>query len=65
MANAYTEELRVLTKTLAVTEASQRRLFYEEQLKQAKESLVDAEVVFPAGSAKQRAWFSSMRKPKR
>ena len=46
MANAYTEELRVLTKTLAVTEASQRRLFYEEQLKQAKESLIDAEVSF-------------------
>jgi capsule polysaccharide export protein KpsE/RkpR len=46
MANAYTEELRVLTKTLAVTEASQRRLFYEEQLKQAKESLIDAEVAF-------------------
>jgi tyrosine-protein kinase Etk/Wzc len=46
MANAYTEELRVLTKTIAVGEASQRRLFYEEQLKQAKESLLDAEVSF-------------------
>lgn len=46
MANAYTEELRVLTKSLAVSEASQRRLFYEEQLKQAKESLVGAEVSF-------------------
>jgi capsule polysaccharide export protein KpsE/RkpR len=46
MANAFTEGLRVLTKTLAVTEASQRRLFYEEQMKQARESLVDAEVSF-------------------
>lgn len=46
MANAYTDELRTLTKTLAVTEASQRRLFYEEQLKQAKESLVSAELGF-------------------
>lgn len=46
MANAYTEQLRVLTKSLAVTEAAQRRLFYEEQLKQARESLVDAEVSF-------------------
>ncbi len=46
MANAYTEQLCVLTKTLAVSEASQRRLFYEEQLKQAKESLVEAEVSF-------------------
>jgi tyrosine-protein kinase Etk/Wzc len=46
MANAYTEELRILTKTLAVTEASQRRLFYEDQLKQAKEALVVAELSF-------------------
>jgi tyrosine-protein kinase Etk/Wzc len=46
MANAYTDELRILTKTLAVTEASQRRLFYEEQLKQAKEALVAAELAF-------------------
>jgi tyrosine-protein kinase Etk/Wzc len=46
MANAYTAGLRMLTKTLAVTEASQRRLFYEDQLKQAKESLVTAEIAF-------------------
>ena len=46
MANAYTEELRILTKTLAVTEASQRRLFYEDQLKQAKDALVAAELHF-------------------
>jgi tyrosine-protein kinase Etk/Wzc len=46
IANAYTEELRTLTKTLAVTEASQRRFFYEDQLKQAKDSLLAAEVAF-------------------
>jgi uncharacterized protein involved in exopolysaccharide biosynthesis len=46
MANAYTDQLRILTKTLAVTEASQRRLFYEEQLKQSKEALVAAELAF-------------------
>lgn len=46
IANAYTVELRSLTKSLAVTEASQRRLFYENQLKQAKEALVGAEVSF-------------------
>ena len=46
MANAYTDQLRILTQTLAVTEASQRRLFYEEQLKQAKEALVAAELAF-------------------
>jgi uncharacterized protein involved in exopolysaccharide biosynthesis len=46
MANAYIDELRILTKSLAVTEASQRRLFYEEQLKQAREALVAAELTF-------------------
>jgi uncharacterized protein involved in exopolysaccharide biosynthesis len=46
MANAYTDQLRILTKTVAVSEASQRRLFYEEQLQQAKDSLVQAEVSF-------------------
>jgi tyrosine-protein kinase Etk/Wzc len=46
IANAYTAGLRILTKTLAVTEASQRRLFYEDQLKQAKDSLDAAETAF-------------------
>jgi uncharacterized protein involved in exopolysaccharide biosynthesis len=46
MAIAYTDQLRILTKTLAVTEASQRRVFYEEQLKQAREALVAAELAF-------------------
>jgi uncharacterized protein involved in exopolysaccharide biosynthesis len=46
MANSYTDELRILTKSIAVTEASQRRLFYEEQLKQAKDALVAAELSF-------------------
>jgi uncharacterized protein involved in exopolysaccharide biosynthesis len=46
MANAYIEQLRTLSKTISVTEASRRRLFYEEQLKQAKEDLVAAELQF-------------------
>ena len=46
MANAYTKQLRILTQKLAVTEASQRRLFYEDQLKQAKDALVSAELAF-------------------
>ncbi len=46
MANAYTDQLRTLTKTVAITESSQRRLFYEDQVQQAKESLVRAEVAF-------------------
>jgi tyrosine-protein kinase Etk/Wzc len=43
MANAFVEELKNLTKGLAVTEASQRRLFFEEQLKDIKMALVKAE----------------------
>lgn len=42
--NAYIEELYKLTQTLAVTEAGQRRLFLEKQLKLARDALADAEV---------------------
>lgn len=44
LANAYIEELHKLSQTLAVTEAAQRRLFLEKQLKQSKDNLADAEV---------------------
>jgi tyrosine-protein kinase Etk/Wzc len=44
VANAYVAELHRLTQTLAVSEASQRRLFFEKQIKQAKEELSTAEV---------------------
>jgi tyrosine-protein kinase Etk/Wzc len=43
MANALIEELRIMNKGLSVTEAAQRRLFFEEQLKDAKDSLSKAE----------------------
>jgi tyrosine-protein kinase Etk/Wzc len=44
MANALVEELVALTKRLAITEAQQRRLFFEKRLAQAKDSLANAEV---------------------
>jgi uncharacterized protein involved in exopolysaccharide biosynthesis len=44
IANAYIEELYRLTQTLAVTEAGQRRLFLEKQLKVTRDALADAEV---------------------
>jgi tyrosine-protein kinase Etk/Wzc len=44
IANGYVEELYKLTQTLAVTEASQRRLFFEKQLTLAKDNLAQAEV---------------------
>ena len=43
MANALIEELRGMNKGLSVTEAAQRRLFFEEQLKDAKDSLSKSE----------------------
>jgi uncharacterized protein involved in exopolysaccharide biosynthesis len=44
IANAYVEELKQLTKTLAVTDAAQRRLFFERQLEIAKDNLAKAEM---------------------
>ena len=44
LANAHVEELRKLLGKLAVTEAQQRRLFFEKQLIQAKDNLALAEV---------------------
>lgn len=44
LANAYVEELVRLTKTLAVTEAAQRRLFFEQELERSKNNLVKAEI---------------------
>lgn len=44
LANAYVKELAELTQTLAITEAAQRRVFFEKQLKDAKENLANAEV---------------------
>lgn len=44
MANAYYEVLRGLMTRVAVTEAQQRRVFFEEQFAKAKEDLGNAEV---------------------
>jgi uncharacterized protein involved in exopolysaccharide biosynthesis len=44
LANAYVAELGSLTKVLAVTEAAQRRLFFERQLELSKNNLAKAEI---------------------
>jgi len=43
MANGYVDEFRKITSSLAITEAARRRLFFEQQLQQAKDSLTTAE----------------------
>ncbi|MFC4930078.1 GumC family protein [Massilia sp. GCM10023247] len=44
LANSYAAALTKLTRTLALTEASQRRLFFEQQLETSKNNLAKAEV---------------------
>jgi tyrosine-protein kinase Etk/Wzc len=44
MANAYVDQLYQLNNRLAIGGASQRRLFYEQQLAQEKDKLADSEV---------------------
>jgi uncharacterized protein involved in exopolysaccharide biosynthesis len=46
MANGYIEEFKKFSATLAVTEAAQRRLFFEQQLEQTKDNLAKAEEDF-------------------
>lgn len=57
MANQYVEELRRMTQVLAVSEAQQRRVFFEKQLQEAKTRLTNAQTVlqdsgFNAGALK-------------
>lgn len=49
LANAYVQELMDLTQVLAVTEAAQRRLFFERQLGLAKDNLASAEWALKQG----------------
>jgi len=43
IANGYVDEFKKLSATLAITEASQRRLFFQQQLQEAQSGLTDAE----------------------
>jgi len=55
MANALIEELRALNKGLSISEAAQRRLFFEEQLADARENLSRAEEAMKAFQEKTGA----------
>jgi uncharacterized protein involved in exopolysaccharide biosynthesis len=57
MANQYVEELRRMTSVLAVSEAQQRRMFFEKQVQDTKQKLVAAQSAlqdsgFTAGAMK-------------
>ncbi len=55
IANYYVEELQRLTSTLALTEAQQRRAFFERQLEQARQKLARAQQVMQASGFNQGA----------
>ena len=44
IANAFIEELNKLLQTYSLTDASQKRTFFDQQLRQAKDKLTDAEL---------------------
>ena len=55
MANSYVEGLRYVTSTLAVSEAQQRRVFFERQLEQTRDKLTEAQVVLQSSGFSQGA----------
>ena len=55
MANDYVEELRLLTSHLAVTEAQQRRVFFERLLEDTKTKLVAAQVALQGSGVNEGA----------
>ena len=59
LANANIEELGKLLNRLAVTEAQQRRMFFEKQLTKAKDSLVKAEQALKASGVNSSALKAS------
>jgi uncharacterized protein involved in exopolysaccharide biosynthesis len=59
LADAHVEELGKLMSRLAVTEAQQRRLFFEKQLTNAKDNLVKAELALKASGVNSSALKAS------
>jgi uncharacterized protein involved in exopolysaccharide biosynthesis len=55
MANQYVDELRRMTATIAVTEAQQRRVFFEHQLQQTRDKLTAAQLALQASGFSQGA----------
>ena len=59
LANAHVEELRNLLSRLAVTEAQQRRMFFEKQLQITKENLSKADVALKSSGINSSVLKSS------
>jgi uncharacterized protein involved in exopolysaccharide biosynthesis len=61
IANRYVEELRLMTQSLAVTEAQQRRVFFEQQLKLSRDRLVLAQQALQASGFNAGALRTELR----
>lgn len=61
LANRHVEELRRLTSQLALTEAQQRRVFFEEQLTQTRDRLTRAQQALQASGFTQGALRADAR----
>jgi uncharacterized protein involved in exopolysaccharide biosynthesis len=55
IANRYVDELRRMTGTIAVSEAQQRRMFFEHQLTQTRDRLTEAQLALQASGFSQGA----------
>ena len=60
LANRHVVELRTMLGRLAVTEAQQRRVFYEQQIQQTQDKLAVAEVAFRAAKEKSGMQVTSV-----
>jgi capsule polysaccharide export protein KpsE/RkpR len=61
IANRHVEELRRLTSQIALTEAQQRRIFFETQLKQTKDRLTQAQEALQGSGFNQGALKADAR----
>lgn len=61
LANAFIEELNKLMQTYSLTDASQKRTFFEQQLRQAKDRLTDAELVLDKTPTTSLEYLDAMR----
>lgn len=55
IANAYVDELRRMTSVLAITEAQQRRAFFEKQLQETRDKLAAAQAALQAAGINEGA----------
>ena len=60
LANQQVHELNVILNRLAITEAQQRRLYYEQQIAKTKKTLVEVEVRFKEAQQKAGIQVTSM-----